>query len=145
MQPTPKTIKLIQSFEGISLRSYLCPAGVWTVGFGNTRHAHPNQTITQDEAEAFLLEDLDDTINQIHKALPTFDKLTENQQTALISFVFNLGIGNFNASTLKKKILANPEDISIATEFLRWNKANGKPLPGLTKRRKAESDLWLKP
>jgi lysozyme len=97
------------------------------------------------QAENFLREDLKTSENEVSKKLPS---INQNQFDALVSFVFNVGVGNFRNSTLLKKAKANAGDVTIRAEFARWNKAcvNGalKELPGLTRRRKEEADLYFK-
>ena len=136
--------ELIKKFEGFRAVAYTCPAGVVTVGYGTTRingnSVKLGTKITSDEAEQFLEEDLKLFEDSINKLVST--KLTQNQFDALVSFVYNVGIGNFKKSTLLK--LLNKGDMTGASkEFLKWDKANGAPLPGLTRRRKAERELFL--
>lgn len=136
---------LIKRFEGFRAKAYVCPAGVNTIGYGTTRiNGKPVELgaiITTDEADRFLEEDLkkfEDSINQ-----NVLIELKQNQFDALVSFVYNVGVGNFIKSTLLKRL--NEKNINAAAdEFLRWNKANKKVLPGLTRRRNAERDLFLK-
>lgn len=142
-----KGLELIKQFEGLSLKPYLCPAGIPTLGFGNTYY--PNGTkvkltdppITKEKAEE-LLKFL---LVSYEKAVDSFcrDDISQSQFDALCSFAYNVGNGNLQKSTLIKKVNANPSDPSIRLEFMKWNKAAGKVLPGLTKRRKAESDLYF--
>jgi lysozyme len=136
---------LIKEFEGFRAVAYLCPAGVWTVGYGTTRIngvAVTSKTkVTTDEADAFLEQDLqlfEDGVN--HNVTV---QLTQNQFDALICFVYNLGVGSLKKSTLLKRVNAG-KFAEAADEFLKWDKANGKKLPGLTRRRKAERELFLK-
>lgn len=135
---------LIKHFEGFRAIAYLCPAGVWTIGYGTTRIngklISEVAKITTDEADVLLEQDLkvfEDSINQNVAA-----KLSQNQFDALSSFVYNVGVGNFKKSTLLKKLNAN-KPLDAAEEFLKWNKANKVILPGLTKRRKMEKELFL--
>lgn len=135
-----KGIELIKSFEGLFLTAYKCPAGIWTIGYGHTKGVKQGQQITANKAEEFLRED----VAQFEKdVLKQNLKLTQNQFDALVSFVFNVGGGNFQKSTLLRKAKVNSNDPSIKDEFLRWNKAAGKVLPGLTRRRQAEADLYF--
>lgn len=136
--------KLIKEFEGFRATAYLCPAGVWTVGYGTTRingnKVTKDTRVTTEEAEVFLEQDLkqfEDIINKI-----VVVELTQNQFDALVAFVYNIGVGNFEKSTLLKKlnIAAYAE---AAEQFLRWDKAGGQKLAGLTRRRKAERELFL--
>lgn len=142
-----KGLDLIKQFEGLSLKPYLCPAGIPTLAFGSTYY--PNGTkvkltdapITKEKAEE-LLKFL---LLSYEKAVDSFcrDDISQNQFDALCSFAYNVGNGNLQKSTLIKKVNSNPSDPSIKLEFLKWNKADGKTLLGLTKRRNAESDLYF--
>ena len=139
MRTNDKGINLIKEFEGCRLKSYLCPAGVWTIGYGHTQGVKPDMVITQLDAERFLRQDL----KRFEDAISTLVKvsLTPNQFSALVSFVYNVGINAFKNSTLLRKL--NQKDYKgTANELLRWDKVNGKPLLGLTKRRIAEKDLF---
>lgn len=134
-------LNLIKQWEGLKLESYLCPAGVWTVGYGHTDTARPNMSISKGDAERLLRYDLDRFV----KAVNTLVKvdLTDNQFAALVSFCFNVGEGAFKRSTLLRKLNAGDYD-AIPGEFARWNKVNGKVVPGLTNRRAAEAGLWVR-
>ena len=135
-------VALIKEFEGCKLKAYKCPAGVWTIGYGHTGpEVHEGQTITQQEAEVILENDLKKFIDGVDKLVTV--ELTSNQLGALVSFAFNVGLGNLKSSTLLK-ILNQGRYVDAAEQFLRWNKAGGKVLPGLTRRREAERLLFLK-
>lgn len=142
-----ESIDLIKSFEGLGLKAYKDAVGVWTIGYGHTNSAGlpkviPGQMITEVEAEEILTNDLKKYEASVQKLVKV--KLTDNQYGALVSFVYNLGEGNFEKSTLLKKI--NSGDlIGASNEFGKWNKAGGKVLKGLTRRREAERKLFLKP
>ena len=139
MKATNYATLLIKSFEQLRLNSYLCPAGVWTIGYGHTDGVNQGMLITEKMADAFLKQDIrnaEHSINQMDA------ELTQEQFDALVSFVFNVGVRAFNVSTLRKKILKNPNDLSIADEFRRWVYAGDKKLPGLIKRREQESKLY---
>jgi len=136
---------LIKEFEGFRVTAYICPAGVVTVGYGTTRiqgkAVQLGTTITTDEADMLLEEDLksfEDAVNQNVR-----EEISQNQFDALVAFVYNVGAGNFKKSTLLKKINAG-EFNQAADEFLKWNKAGGKVLKGLTRRRTAERELFLR-
>ena len=138
-------LSIIKYYEGLKLRAYKCPAGVPTVGFGNTfyedgKPVKMGDVITIEKANQ-LLENIAYKFLQGMK-LP--DGLTDNQQSALLSFAYNVGLGAWQKSTLRKKVMANPNDTSITQEFLKWNKASGKVLKGLTNRREAEAALYFK-
>ncbi len=139
MKSTNYAILLIKSFEQLRLNSYLCPAGVWTIGYGHTDGVNQGMLITEKTADGFLKQDIrnaEHCINQMGA------DLTQEQFDALVSFVFNIGVRAFNVSTLKKKILKNPNDPTIADEFRRWVYAGNKKLPGLIKRREQEIKLY---
>lgn len=150
MRTSQNGINMIKAFEGLhkvkadgNVRSYRCPAGRWTIGYGHTHGVKSGMTVTPEEAEDLLVEDLK-TCEEAIERLVKVD-LTQSQFDALVSFVFNLGVGNFRNSTLLKKL--NRGDYNGASqEFSRWNKARVegqlKPLAGLTRRRAAESALF---
>ena len=141
-----KGIPIIKKFEGLRLTSYLCPAGVWTIGYGSTFYENGSKVqegekITIDRADGLLIN----TVHLFEKSVKGLVKssINENQLGALTSFAFNLGVGNFKASTLLKKVNKNPSDPMIRDEFMKWNKAGGKVLNGLTMRRGAEASLYF--
>jgi len=139
--------KLIQEFEGLSLVPYLCSAKVATIGYGNTFYPSGKKVTMQDQpislatAKWMLKETADKFAADVDKLIKS--KLTQNQFNALVSFAFNLGITALNKSTLLKKVNINPSDSTIAAEFAKWNKAGGKVLNGLTKRRAKEAKLYF--
>ena len=139
-------IDLIKKFEGCKLKAYKCPAGVWTIGYGHTYEVKKTDVITQEQADAFLREDVQRIINFLNSLKL---RLNPNQMRALVSFCYNVGQGNFMKSTLFKYLAVNNQDHRIYNEFLRWTKTtvNGKKveLDGLVKRRKQEADLYFKP
>lgn len=134
-------IELIKKFEGCALKSYKCPAGVWTIGYGHTSGVKEGQTITKKQAEIFLKQDIrcfEITVNNLVNV-----SLNQGQFDALVSFCYNLGSNNLKNSTLLK--LLNKKDYFAAAEqFDRWIYAGGKKLSGLVKRRAAEKKLFLK-
>lgn len=139
---------LIKSFEGCKLEAYKCSANKETIGFGNTFYEDGSPVkmgdkITQDRADS-LFELISDSFSAKVKPLITAN-LSENQFSSLVSFAYNCGIANLKSSTLLRKVNANANDQTIRAEFEKWNKAGGKVLPGLTRRRKAEADLYFKP
>jgi len=141
-----KGYDLIKKYEGCQLKAYLCPAKIPTIGYGNTMYENGTKVkigdeITQQRAEELLQYIGKYFENEIKKLLKV--TLTDNQFGALLSFTYNLGVGNLRISTLLKKINANPNDPTIKDEFLKWNKAGGKVLAGLTKRRQSESELYF--
>ena len=132
--------KLIQGFEGYRSEAYLCPAGVWTIGYGHTAGVKEGDTCTRAEADAFLVEDLkwaEDTVNAQNLTLGQY------QFDALVSFVYNVGSGNFNSSTLLKKLKSSTAATSdLETEWKKWKYANKQVLQGLVRRRAAEWSLY---
>ena len=135
-----ENLDIIKDFEGLKLTAYKCPAGKWTIGFGHTRNVSPGDTITEAQAVGYLYND----VRKIERFINGYDlDLNQNQFDALVSFGFNVGIGNLKRSTLFKKVRQDPDDITIYTEFTRWVRANGKPLRGLLKRRIAEANLYF--
>ena len=135
-----KAIKLIKECERLRLQAYLCPAKVWTIGWGHTKGVKQGMQITEEQAEELLREDMQVAIDVVERLGV---ELTENQYNALVSFVFNIGGSAFAKSTIRRKILANPNDKSIRDEFLRWVYADGKKLKGLERRREREADLYF--
>ena len=135
-------VELIKKFEGCRLEAYLCPAGVWTIGYGHTgSNVKAGLKITQADAEALLLSD----IERFARAVDSWIKidLTNNQRCALISFTFNVGIGALQESTLRKRLNNGEDAVKVAMEELpRWNKGDGKILEGLVRRRRAEVELF---
>lgn len=142
-----KGLDLIKQFEGLSLTPYVCAGGINTIGYGNTYYTNgkkvtlQDKPITKQQAEELLKFSL----STYEKAVDSFcrDDISQGNFDALISFAYNLGIGALQKSTLIKKVNANPKDVTIADEFMKWNKANGKVLVGLTKRRQAEANLYF--
>ena len=147
MKLDEKGYNLIKQFEGYSDRPYKCPAGIPTIGFGNTYYPDGKRVkltdpqITREYANEILAFVADNFAKDVLKAVKS--KITVNQLNALTSFAYNLGMINFRNSTLLKRVNENPNDAMIAKEFLKWNKANGKELKGLTNRRIAESALYF--
>jgi lysozyme len=138
---------LIKNFEGLSLKSYKCPAGVWTIGYGNTSYLkkfkNPEKiTITKNQACDLLSEDVEKYFKCVNQKLAEI--CNARQIAALTSFVFNVGQGAFTRSTLLKTIINEPSNGSkIKYQFARWNKIDGKVNAGLTKRRDLESKFYF--
>lgn len=132
-------LRLLKQCEGCKLTAYKCPAGIWTIGYGSTgSHVKRGLTITQDQAEGLLRSDL----RRFEDAVATMAPgSTDNQFSALVSFAFNVGIDALKKSTLLKLHKAGDYE-GAAEQFPRWNKAGGKVLPGLVKRRAAEAALY---
>lgn len=140
MKTTERTKNKMKAFEGLQLKAYLCPAGVWTVGYGHTgREVTPGGVITQAKADAFFELDVLSVEGQVD-ALAL--DLSQYQYDAVVSFCFNVGIGKFKQSTLYKKMKKDPYDASIPAEFKRWIYGGGKVLPGLVTRRDWEAKRY---
>ena len=140
MKTSHKGIALIKEFEGLRLKAYKCPGGVWTIGYGHTAGVKPGMVISEAQAEEYLMADLiasEKYLNDLRLAI------NQNQFDALISFIYNVGTGNFSSSTLLRKVKANPLDNSIMDEFLKWVYSKGRVLPGLQRRRLAEMKLYF--
>jgi lysozyme len=139
-----KAAELIREFEGLRLEAYPDPASggePWTIGYGHTKGVRKGQKIDLQDAEAMLIDDMSDADDCIGDWVDI--ELTDNERAALISFIFNLGCGAFRGSTLLKMLNADGDRNAIAAQFLRWNKAGGKVMNGLTRRREAERKLFL--
>lgn len=132
-------IDLIKHFEGCELEAYKCAAGVPTIGYGHIKGVTMGDTITQDEAEAMLVHELTEYENYVHDCVNA--PLSQNQFDAMVSWVFNLGVGNLRASTLLT-VVNKGDYAGVPAQIMRWNKAGGKVLEGLTRRRQAEADLF---
>ncbi|MCT8349473.1 lysozyme [Photorhabdus temperata] len=140
MQISEKGLSKLKGYEGLSLTAYRCPAGVWTIGYGHTRGVKPGDVVTDKQAEQFLLEDLAPAYITIESNVKV--PLTQGQFDALCSFIFNFGTGAFVRSTLLKKLNAG-DYRGAADEFMRWNMAGGRVLPGLDARRASEKTMFL--
>ena len=140
MRTGNKGIELIKHFEGCELEAYKCPAGVWTIGYGHIKGVHEGMTITESQAEEMLKSELHEYEGYINDYVTV--PLNQNQFDAMVSWVYNLGGGNLRASTLLKVLNAGEYD-EVPAQMLRWNKAGGKVLEGLTRRRQAEADLFV--
>ena len=159
-----KGIALIKKYESlhdgdlskVGLQPKICPAGIFTVGWGRTLRdkngvylrlkdkelafsMYPN--LTEEDADKMLKEDLEIFSKGVAKLVKV--KLNKNQFSALVSFAYNVGLGNLEKSTLLKRVNAFPGDIQIMGEFKKWDKANGKTLRGLTLRRNEEAVLYF--
>lgn len=148
--PSEACVSLIKHFEGLHkvtpdgmVEAYLCPAGVWTIGYGHTKGVFKGQKITKEECEDLLKDDLIEFADYVKAAVKV--PLTQAQFDALVSFTYNLGPGNLKISALLRKLNAKDYE-GAAAQFANWNKAtvNGKlvALPGLTRRRTAEAALF---
>lgn len=144
IRASEKCLDLIKHFEGLRLDAYLCPGGVWSIGYGSTFTAlgpvKRGDRITASEAEHLLASDVHQFERRVADMLLVTP--TQGQMDAMTSFAYNVGTGALAQSTLLRKY--NKLDTwGAADEFLRWNKADGKVLEGLTRRRKAERAMFL--
>ena len=139
MNISQEGLSLIKKFEGCRLESYKCAAGVPTIGYGSTTNIEMGMTITQEGAEDLLLEDVAVYEEAVMNAVKV--PMNQNQFDSLVSWTFNLGSTNLNNSTLLSVLNAgNIED--VPNQIKRWNKAGGKVLEGLIRRREAEALLF---
>jgi len=144
--PSADAINLIKQYEGLRLTSYQDSVGVWTIGYGTTSingvPVYEGQTITEAQADEYLLSYLETDVSPIVSS-KTKSPITQSMYDALCCFTYNLGSGNLSKSTLLKE-LNTTKYLDTATSFLDYNKAGGVVLAGLTKRRSAEKNLFLK-
>lgn len=147
MKLDEKGAELICSFEGFESKPYLDSVKIPTIGFGSTYYENGTRVTLLDnpitkEHALNMFKSIGDRFSlAVSNKLSV--KLTQNQFNACVSIAYNIGTGNFLSSTLLKKINLNPNDPSIKSEFMKWNKAGGKELEGLTTRRKKEADLYF--
>ena len=134
-------LALIKQYEGCRLAAYRCAAGVWTIGYGHTAGVHSGMTITQAQADAYLRQDIAKFEGYVNNPayVPITANLNQNQFDALVSFAFNLGAGNL------RKLCKGRTAAQIARTMPNYNKAAGKVLAGLKRRRAAEQALFNKP
>lgn len=140
-------INLIKEFEKCKLKAYLDSRNIPTIGWGNTFYEDGSkvkmgETITQERADELfvnILKDFEEKLNSLVTSI-----LNQNQFDAIMTFVYNIGQEAFSISTILKKINLNPNDPTIALEFMRWNKSAGRVLNGLTRRRQQEASLYFK-
>jgi len=140
MKVSDEGLSLIKHFEGCELKAYRCAANVLTIGYGTTKNVTEDMEITQEEAESLLQEEMHEYEGYINDMVKV--PLEQHQFDSMVSWVFNLGSGNLFSSTLLKK-LNNSEYDEVPEQIKRWNKASGKVLEGLVKRREAEALLFL--
>ena len=137
MKYSSSGMQLTEKFEGCSLKAYQDITGVWSIGYGHTSGVVAGQTCTQEQAEQWLAEDMawaeKCVNNEVHVPL------TQGEFDAVCDFIFNLGVGSFEHSTLLRLINAGDYE-SASQEFDKWDKAGGKVVAGLLRRRQAETD-----
>ncbi|MCA0433510.1 MAG: lysozyme [Proteobacteria bacterium] len=145
MQMTEEGYALIRAQEGFRGEAYRDPAGVWTIGFGHTSAAGPPEVrpglrVSRAEGEAIFLRDVDQVARRVQRLVTTH--LSDRQFSALVSFAYNVGTGAFASSSVLQVV--NAGDLARVPERLTlWNKAGGRVLPGLVKRRAAEAALFM--
>ena len=140
MKTSGEGVALIRKFEGCEVQAYQCSASVWTLGYGHTRDVSEGDTCTKDEAEQILISDLQEFEGYVNDLVKI--PLDQNQFDALVAWTFNLGPTNLKSSTLLVRLNDNNLD-DVPHQLRRWNKAGGKVLDGLVRRREAEALLWL--
>ena len=147
MKVSKQGLEVIKKHEGFRSKPYLCPAKIPTIGYGNTFYPDGTKVTMQDKplskdmADLLLALVVKDFEHCVNKSVTS--NVNQNQFDALVSFAYNLGCGSLKKSTLLKKVNADPCDPSILGEFMKWNKAGGKVLNGLTKRRHDEASLYF--
>jgi lysozyme len=142
-------IKLIKSFEGLFLKPYLDPINIPTIGYGTIKYPNgkavtmKDRAITEAEATEYLMHEVEEKAHNVGRMCKV--AINDNEYAALVSFAYNVGWQALEKSTLLKLLNAGASKTAIGDQFLRWNKAGGKELPGLTRRRQAERALFLQP
>lgn len=140
MRISQKGRDFIREFEGLETTAYQDVVGIWTIGVGHTGpEVKKGMVITESAAMDILSKDLEKFETGVMKAVKV--TLTQNQFDALVSFSFNVGLGNLQSSTLLR-MLNSGDYTSVPAQLMRWNKAGGKEVAGLTRRRAAEGELW---
>lgn len=139
MRISDKGLALIKEFEGLRLVAYLDSVGVPTIGYGHTRGVKMGDTCTREQADAWLMEDVNDAEKCVNIAVSV--PLTQGEYDALVSFTYNLGCGNLRKSSLLR-LLNDADYDGAALEFRRWDKAGGQIIAGLTRRRYAEAQRF---
>lgn len=140
MKTSLNGINFIKRLEGLRLESYQCDAEQWTIGYGHTIGVTPGLIITRDEADYYLHQD----IERCERAINRYDlKLKQHEFDALVSFIFNIGIGAFMTSTLLMHLLMNYSNDQIVKQLGRWIFVNGQVNEGLKNRRKSEIQVYL--
>lgn len=139
MKTSQEGIALIKKFEGCELEAYLCPAQVWTIGYGHTASVSEGDVCSQEDADRMLAEDLEEFEGYVREAVDV--PLEQNEFDALVAWTYNLGPGNLRSSTMLKR-LNDSKFEEVPSEMRRWNKSGGEVLDGLVRRREAEALLF---
>ena len=140
MKTSIEGLALIKKFEGLELEAYKCAAGVWTIGYGHTKDVQPGDVWSESHADHMLEVELEEFEAYINNNVTA--PLSQNQFDALVSWVYNLGPANLKASTMLK-VLNSGDYEGVPAQIKRWNKAGGKVLEGLIRRREAEALLFI--
>lgn len=140
MEISDKGINLIKEFEGLELISYLCPAKVWTIGYGHTKGVQEGMEWTEEQAEEALKEEVIGYCRYVEELVKV--PLNQNQFDALTSWIYNLGPTNLKKSTMLK-VLNGGNYNEVPEQIKKWNKAGGQVLNGLVRRREAEAELFV--
>lgn len=141
MRTSQRGIDLIKEFEGFRPTVYLCPGGVYTIGYGHTRGVEVGDMCTREEAEEYLKEDLRDAEEMVEHLVNV--PLKQHQFDALVSLIYNIGASNFYSSTIREVINSQSEDIEeYRNAWMMWVKSKKKVLKGLIRRRTAEFELF---
>jgi lysozyme len=140
----PTAVEIVKKWEGFRHAAYLCPAAVWTIGYGTTFYPNghkvqPGDTATRTEAEGYLRHDMERFARAVDRLITV--PLAEHERAALISFAYNVGEGALERSTLRR-LLNKGDRAGAAAEFKRWNKGGGNVLSGLVRRRAEEEALF---
>jgi lysozyme len=139
MEISQEGLALIKKFEGCELKAYRCAANVLTIGYGSTKGVKEGDSITQEDADKLLMHEIKEYEGYVNDLVEV--DLEQNQFDALVSWVFNLGPAKLKSSTLLKVLNAKDYE-GVPAQIKRWNKAGGKVLQGLVRRREAESLLF---
>lgn len=140
MMPSQRAVDLIKKFEGCKLTAYPDVGGIWTIGYGHTADVKQDDTCTQDQAESWLLQNLQEACDCILGGLDSM--LSQNELDAICCFAYNVGCANFHHSTMRLYLSRGQYQLASA-EFPKWDHVNGKVVNGLLARRMAEQALFL--
>ena len=141
MKPSQACIEFIKEWEKLRLIAYQDGGGVWTIGWGHTEYVEPGDTCTEQEAKEFLRQDVQEAAGAIDDFVDV--EMTQPMYDALVSWAYNCDREAVKNSTLVRLLNAGHSKEVVAAQLPRWNKDNGKVVPGLTRRQKAERVLFL--
>lgn len=131
-------LEMIKSLEGLRLTAYKCAAGVWTIGYGHTAGVRAGMTISKGQAEDLLMKDLEPIVKHVR----LYNGLTQGMFDALVSFIFNVGMGAWLDSTIRKEVIKNPWSANVGYQMLRWVHVKGVIINGLVMRRERERRFY---